>query len=93
MGILFTRMLSSHFGNREVQIVVLGLDNARKTTILYRLQMGEVVSTVPTIGFNVETVQHNNIKLQVWDLGYRDLKLWMFDLKMLSQAQCFRSFT
>ncbi|TVU35203.1 hypothetical protein EJB05_17081 [Eragrostis curvula] len=33
------------------------------------LQMGEVVSTIPTIGFNVETVQYNNIKFQVWDLG------------------------
>ncbi|KAH0453898.1 hypothetical protein IEQ34_018222 [Dendrobium chrysotoxum] len=69
MGILFTRMLSSIFGNREARILVLGLDNAGKTTILYRLQMGEVVSTIPTIGFNVETVQYNNIKLQVWDLG------------------------
>ncbi|KAG6484862.1 hypothetical protein ZIOFF_053387 [Zingiber officinale] len=69
MGILFTRMLSSLFGNREARILVLGLDNAGKTTILYRLQMGEVVSTIPTIGFNVETVQYNNIKLQVWDLG------------------------
>ncbi|KAL8208667.1 hypothetical protein R6Q57_008079 [Mikania cordata] len=35
---------------------------------LDRLQMGEVVSTIPTIGFNVETVQYNNIKFQVWDL-------------------------
>ncbi|KAJ8634659.1 hypothetical protein MRB53_008926 [Persea americana] len=69
MGILFTRMLSSVFGNREARILVLGLDNAGKTTILYRLQMGEVVSTIPTIGFNVETVQYNNIKFQVWDLG------------------------
>ncbi|KAG4134233.1 hypothetical protein ERO13_D08G144100v2 [Gossypium hirsutum] len=34
-----------------------------------RLQMGDVVSTIPTIGFNVETVQYNNIKFQVWDLG------------------------
>ncbi|KAM0931090.1 hypothetical protein ACQ4PT_000581 [Festuca glaucescens] len=57
------------FGNREARILVLGLDNAGKTTILYRLQMGEVVSTIPTIGFNVETVQYNNIKFQVWDLG------------------------
>ncbi|KAH7574004.1 hypothetical protein JRO89_XS03G0238300 [Xanthoceras sorbifolium] len=69
MGILFTRMFSSVFGNREARILVLGLDNAGKTTILYRLQMGEVVSTIPTIGFNVETVQYNNIKFQVWDLG------------------------
>ncbi|CAI0376552.1 unnamed protein product [Linum tenue] len=69
MGILFTRMFSSVFGNKEARILVLGLDNAGKTTILYRLQMGEVVSTIPTIGFNVETVQYNNIKFQVWDLG------------------------
>ncbi|CAI0376553.1 unnamed protein product [Linum tenue] len=69
MGILFTRMFSSVFGNKEARILVLGLDNAGKTTILYRLQMGEVVSTIPTIGFNVETVQYNNIKFQVWDLA------------------------
>ncbi|XP_065031463.1 ADP-ribosylation factor 1-like isoform X2 [Musa acuminata AAA Group] len=69
MGILFTRLFSSLFGNREARILVLGLDNAGKTTILYRLQMGEVVSTIPTIGFNVETVQYNNVKFQVWDLG------------------------
>ncbi|XP_004296745.1 PREDICTED: ADP-ribosylation factor 1-like isoform 2 [Fragaria vesca subsp. vesca] len=69
MGILFTKMFSSLFGNKEARILVLGLDNAGKTTILYRLQMGEVVSTIPTIGFNVETVQYNNIKFQVWDLG------------------------
>ncbi|GAB4853602.1 Arf GTPase arf1, variant 2 [Ancistrocladus abbreviatus] len=69
MGILFTRLFSSLFGNKEARILVLGLDNAGKTTILYRLQMGEVVSTIPTIGFNVETVQYNNIKFQVWDLG------------------------
>jgi ADP-ribosylation factor-like protein 1 len=32
---------------------------------LYRLQIGEVVTTIPTIGFNVETVQYKNIKFQV----------------------------
>jgi nucleoside diphosphate kinase len=40
-------------------------DSAGKTTILYRIQIGEVVSTIPTIGFNVETVQYKNIKFQV----------------------------
>ncbi|CAI0438613.1 unnamed protein product [Linum tenue] len=75
MGILFTRMFSSVFGNKEARILVLGLDNAGKTTILYRLQMGEVVSTIPTIGFNVETVQYNNIKFQVWDLGKLEILL------------------
>ncbi|KAF1887488.1 hypothetical protein Lal_00040542 [Lupinus albus] len=64
MGLVFTKLFSSLFGNKEARILVLGLDNAGKTTILYRLQMGEVVSTIPTIGFNVETVQYNNIKFQ-----------------------------
>lgn len=57
------------FGSREMRILILGLDGAGKTTILYRLQGGEVVTTIPTIGFNVEQVSHRNIKLQVWDLG------------------------
>jgi len=35
---------------REQRIVMLGLDNGGKTTILYRLKMGEVVKTTPTIG-------------------------------------------
>merc|ERR1712141_435864 len=51
------------------RILILGLDNAGKTTILYRLQVDEVVQTIPTIGFNVETVKYKNIKFQVWDLG------------------------
>ena len=37
---------------------MLGLDNAGKTTILYKLKLGEVVTTIPTIGFNVETVEY-----------------------------------
>lgn len=69
MGVLFSKLFSSLFGDREARILVLGLDNAGKTTILYQLQVGEVVSTIPTIGFNVETVQYKNIRFQVWDLG------------------------
>ena len=68
MGILFSRIWQA-FGEKEARILVLGLDNAGKTTILYRLQVGAVVSTIPTIGFNVETVTYKNIKFQVWDLG------------------------
>ena len=68
MGILFSRLWQA-FGEKEARILVLGLDNAGKTTILYRLQVGTVVSTIPTIGFNVETLTYKNIKFQVWDLG------------------------
>lgn len=69
MGVLLSKLFSSVVGNKEVRVLILGLDNAGKTTILYKLQMGEVVTTVPTIGFNVETVQYKNIRFQVWDLG------------------------
>ncbi|VDN57369.1 unnamed protein product [Dracunculus medinensis] len=57
------------FGQKELRILILGLDGAGKTTILYRLQVGEVVTTIPTIGFNVEQVTYKNLKFQVWDLG------------------------
>jgi len=69
MGSLFSRLFSGLFGSKETRILILGLDGAGKTTILYRLQVGEVVTTIPTIGFNVETVTYKNLKFQVWDLG------------------------
>ena len=51
---------------------MLGLDAVGKTTILYKLKLGEIVSSVPTIGFNVETVEYKNIKFTVWDVGGQD---------------------
>merc|ERR1711971_408418 len=68
MGGLFS-YFKGLLGSREMRILILGLDGAGKTTILYRLQAGEVVTTIPTIGFNVETVTYKNLKFQVWDLG------------------------
>ncbi|NXT00700.1 ARF5 factor, partial [Jacana jacana] len=50
----------------------VGLDAAGKTTILYKLKLGEIVTTIPTIGFNVETVEYKNICFTVWDVGGQD---------------------
>jgi len=44
-----------------MRIVMLGLDAAGKTTILYKLKLGEIATTIPTIGFNVETVEYKKI--------------------------------
>ena len=55
--------------DKEYKIIIVGLHNAGKTTILYKLALNEVIVTQPTIGSNVEEVQHKNVKLQVWDLG------------------------
>lgn len=43
-----------------------------KTTILYKLKLGEIVTTIPTIGFNVETVQYKKVSFTVWDVGGQD---------------------
>eukprot|EP00918_Siedleckia_nematoides_P003327 GHVU01007498.1.p2 GENE.GHVU01007498.1~~GHVU01007498.1.p2 ORF type:complete len:181 (+),score=44.34 GHVU01007498.1:365-907(+) len=69
MGMLFSKLFRRLFGSKDFRILILGLDNAGKTTILYRLHSDEVVQTIPTIGFNVETLQYKNVKMQAWDLG------------------------
>ena len=68
MSNLWKRM----FGKKEMRILMVGLDAAGKTTILYKLKLGDVVTTIPTIGFNVETVEYKNICFTVWDVGGQD---------------------
>ncbi|ANZ75803.1 ADP-ribosylation factor-like protein 1 [Komagataella phaffii CBS 7435] len=70
MGNVFSGIFGKLWGvNKEIRILLLGLDGAGKTTILYMLQMGEVIKTKPTIGFNVETLKYKNISINMWDLG------------------------
>eukprot|EP00928_Gymnodinium_smaydae_P038740 TRINITY_DN26648_c0_g1_i4.p1 TRINITY_DN26648_c0_g1~~TRINITY_DN26648_c0_g1_i4.p1 ORF type:complete len:591 (-),score=136.89 TRINITY_DN26648_c0_g1_i4:88-1860(-) len=64
------KSLVSH--SKELRILMLGLDAAGKTTILYKLKLGEVATTIPTIGFNVETVTYKNLNFTVWDVGGQD---------------------
>jgi len=56
-------------GNEEHKIIIVGLDNAGKTTILYQFLMNEVVHTSPTIGSNVEEVVFKNIRFLMMDIG------------------------
>jgi ADP-ribosylation factor 1/2 len=60
------------FPGKEYRILMVGLDNAGKTTILYKLKLAETVTTIPTIGFNVETVQFNKTSFNVFDIGGQD---------------------
>mmetsp|Transcript_76807 Transcript_76807/g.120051 ORF Transcript_76807/g.120051 Transcript_76807/m.120051 type:complete len:108 (-) Transcript_76807:148-471(-) len=70
MGIVVSRLWRRLFGDgTQCKIVIVGLNNAGKTTILYKLHLGQVVLTQPTIGSNVEEVKHDNLCFQVWDLG------------------------
>ncbi|KAK9449880.1 ADP-ribosylation factor [Limtongia smithiae] len=72
MGLSISKLLQGLFGRKEMRILMVGLDAAGKTTILYKLKLGEIVTTIPTIGFNVETVEYKNISFTVWDVGGQD---------------------
>mmetsp|Transcript_73503 Transcript_73503/g.66154 ORF Transcript_73503/g.66154 Transcript_73503/m.66154 type:complete len:191 (+) Transcript_73503:92-664(+) len=72
MGGFFAKALEKLMGKKEMRILMVGLDAAGKTTILYKLKLGEIVTTIPTIGFNVETVEYKNISFTVWDVGGQD---------------------
>lgn len=50
MGNIFGNLLKSLIGKKEMRILMVGLDAAGKTTILYKLKLGEIVTTIPTIG-------------------------------------------
>lgn len=57
----------------EAQVLLLGLDNAGKSTLLYKMKYNACVGTVPTVGFNVEMMEarknRRNIVLTMWDVG------------------------
>merc|ERR1712107_201078 len=72
MGLAFTKIWERLVGKTDMRILMVGLDAAGKTTILYKLKLGEVVTTIPTIGFNVETVEYKNLSFTVWDVGGHD---------------------
>eukprot|EP00005_Dracoamoeba_jomungandri_P003184 CAMPEP_0174250304 /NCGR_PEP_ID=MMETSP0439-20130205/515_1 /TAXON_ID=0 /ORGANISM="Stereomyxa ramosa, Strain Chinc5" /LENGTH=179 /DNA_ID=CAMNT_0015330331 /DNA_START=91 /DNA_END=630 /DNA_ORIENTATION=+ len=69
MGGLLSKL---KWGKKEMRILMVGLDAAGKTTVLYKLKLGELVTTIPTIGFNVETVQYKNLNFTIWDVGGQD---------------------
>ncbi|KAJ8764372.1 hypothetical protein K2173_006112 [Erythroxylum novogranatense] len=72
MGLAISRFVKMLFAKKEMRILMVGLDAAGKTTILYKLKLGEIVTTIPTIGFNVETVEYKNVSFTVWDVGGQD---------------------
>ncbi|KAL6738547.1 hypothetical protein Aduo_012087 [Ancylostoma duodenale] len=80
MGTALSRLRMLWFGRKPCRILMVGLDNAGKTTVLYKLKLGEVITTIPTIGFNLETVEYRNVSFTVWDVGgqQRIRALWKY---------------
>ena len=69
MGLIFSQLFEKLFSTIPSRVILIGLDNAGKTTILYKLKLNEVITTIPTIGFNVEEVTVKNLTMTVWDVG------------------------
>jgi|EP00002_Diphylleia_rotans_P009908 ADP-ribosylation factor-like protein 3 len=68
MGLL-SLLRSMRKSDREVRILLLGLDNAGKTTILKTLSEEDITHIMPTQGFNIKSLVRDNFKLNVWDIG------------------------
>ena len=69
MGFILSKIIEFFTKSRNnFKIIILGMQNAGKTTILYRLSLGQIVKTTPTIGSNVEELTYNNVKFQAQDL-------------------------
>jgi small GTP-binding protein len=85
MGFIFSKILDFFSRSRNnFKIIILGIQNAGKTTILYRLSIGQLVKTTPTIGSNVEEISYNNVKLQAWDLGGQESTRSIWDVYFIN---------
>ena len=69
---MLSKIWARFVGKKEKRILMMGLGASGKTTILYKLKLWEVVTTIPTIGFNVDTFEYKNISFTVWDVGGQD---------------------
>mmetsp|Transcript_17857 Transcript_17857/g.18620 ORF Transcript_17857/g.18620 Transcript_17857/m.18620 type:complete len:200 (-) Transcript_17857:88-687(-) len=80
MGIWISRTIDLLMKGEEAKLIMLGLDAAGKTTILYQLRLGENIHTLPTIGFNVEVVKCGKVEMTMWDIGGQDKirPLWRY---------------
>lgn len=67
-----SKVLNALTFTQNTRMIMLGLDAAGKTTILYKLKLGDLVTTIPTIGFNVEHVTYKNLDMHIWDVGGQD---------------------
>lgn len=81
MGFILSKIIEFFTRNlNNFKILILGMQNAGKTTILYRLSLGQLVKTSPTIGSNVEEINYENVKFQAWDLGGQESTRSVWDV-------------
>ncbi|RVD87422.1 uncharacterized protein DFL_001658 [Arthrobotrys flagrans] len=55
--------------DKEMRVLMLGLDNAGKTTIVKQIMHEDVNTVSPTLGFIIKTIEYQGYKLNIWDVG------------------------
>ena len=91
MGLTFSKLFDKLWGKKEMRILMVGLDAAGKTTILYKLKLGEIVTTIPTIGMPFPipcacVVKHNTplthsfIGFNVETVEYKNIQFTVWDV-------------
>jgi len=68
MGQAIQRMLDLLY-SKKMEVVLVGLENSGKTTLLNVLAAGRPVETCPTIGLNVKLVRKGGVQMKCWDIG------------------------
>mmetsp|Transcript_19843 Transcript_19843/g.70204 ORF Transcript_19843/g.70204 Transcript_19843/m.70204 type:complete len:178 (-) Transcript_19843:36-569(-) len=68
MGGMLDKLLGV-FWSKQLEVVLVGLENSGKSTLLNVMSMGHPVETAPTIGLNVKMVKKGSTTLKCWDIG------------------------
>ena len=70
MGSWFSSVFDTMFAQpKKFNLMIVGLNNSGKTTILYKMKQAEVHETTPTIGHNIEEIKVKNVSIKAWDLS------------------------
>ena len=68
MGILLEK-IKQLFTSSSIEVVLIGLENSGKTTLINQLSLGQALPTAPTIGLNVKNLKKGGVNMKVWDIG------------------------
>lgn len=68
MGGLFAKLRALFF-SKNLEVVLVGLENSGKTTFCNFLALGKSVEEPPTVGLNVKIMKKNGVTFKVWDIG------------------------
>lgn len=96
MGLNFTKLFSRLFAKKEMRILMVGLDAAGKTTILYKLKLGEIVTTIPTIGKFKDSSNQSICQYVFWSCSFVfliSISLWiLYNPLLLPPVFCWLKF-